>query len=158
MVSPNHNAEFYLTIIAVPVTILILLCGALFVRKETTSGMIVIIVSLPAQKKIGFSVSNQATQMLFFAAMAYFCFKLYRMYAVATRNEYLPARASMTFFAIITLILIVVTIINACMCVNNFHCGLKPHITTKKAKPEEKTTELSSNMAGTTVPSRMMID
>ncbi|KAJ5106322.1 hypothetical protein N7456_002997 [Penicillium angulare] len=139
VVSPNHNAEFYLTIIAVPVTILILLCGALFVRRESTTGMIVII-------------------LLFFAAMAYFCFKLFRMYDAATRDMYSPARASMTFFAIITLILIVVTIINACMCVNNFHRGLKPHITTKKAKPEEKTTELSSNMAGETVPSRMMID
>lgn len=89
--------------------------------------------------------------------MAYFCFKLFRMYATATFPQYLPARPSMTFFAIITLILIVITIINACMCVNNFHKGLKPHINKKKKSPEEKTTELSSNVAGQ-IPSRMMID
>jgi len=90
--------------------------------------------------------------------MAYFVFKLFRMYAQATYADYLPARPSMTFFAVITLILIVITIINACMCVNNFHRGLKPHISKKKVKPEEKTTELSSNLASSAVPSRMMID
>lgn len=45
--SSKHDAEFYLTIIAVPVTIIILLCGAFFVRREFTAGMIVIIVSCP---------------------------------------------------------------------------------------------------------------
>ncbi|KAJ5921753.1 hypothetical protein N7454_009227, partial [Penicillium verhagenii] len=137
--SASHNAEFYLTIVAVPVTIIILAFGAWFVRRESTSGMIVII-------------------LLFFAAMAYFVFKLFRMYAVATFTDYLPARPSMTFFAVITLILIVITIVNACLCVNNFHRGLKPHISKKKVKPEEKTTELSANLASVAVPSRMMID
>ncbi|KAJ6119300.1 hypothetical protein N7523_003580 [Penicillium sp. IBT 18751x] len=136
--SDKHDAEFYLTIIAVPVTILVLACGAWFVRRESTFGMIVII-------------------LLFFAAMAYFCFKLYRMYDPLTSPFYLPARPSMTFFAIITLVLIVITIVNACMCANNFNCGLKPHINKKRGPSEEKTTELSSNIAGQ-VPSRMMID
>jgi hypothetical protein len=136
--SNKHDAEFYLTIIAVPVTIIILAFGAFFVRRETTLGMISII-------------------LLFFAAMAYFIFKLYRMYAEATRDQYLAARPSMTFFAVITLMLIVITIVNACLCVNNFHHGLKPHIQNKKSKAEEKSTELSSNMEGQ-VPSRMMID
>lgn len=43
--SSKHDVEFYLTIVAVPVTILILTCGAWFVRRESTFGMIVIIVS-----------------------------------------------------------------------------------------------------------------
>lgn len=89
--------------------------------------------------------------------MAYFCFKLFRMYAKATWKQYLPAQTSMTFFAIVTLILILVTIINACMCVNNFNRGLKPHIARRKAPTAEKNTELSSNI-GAQVPSRMMID
>lgn len=63
----------------------------------------------------------------------------------------------MTFFAIITLILIVVTIVNACICVNNFNRGLKPHINKKKNSEAEKTTELSSNIGGK-IPTRMMID
>ncbi|KAJ5086021.1 hypothetical protein N7532_010792 [Penicillium argentinense] len=136
--SGKHDAEFYLTIVAIPVTIIILACGAWFVRRESTPGMITII-------------------LLFFAAMAYFIFKLYRMYDEATMANYLAARPSMTFFAVITLILIVITIINACMCVNNFHRGLKPHIQNKKRRTEEKSTELSSNV-DSQVPSRMMID
>lgn len=43
--SSKHDAEFYLTIIAVPVTIIILVFAAWFVRRESTAGMIVIIVS-----------------------------------------------------------------------------------------------------------------
>lgn len=46
--SSKHDAEFYLTIIAVPVTVIILLCGAFFVRREFTAGMIIIIVSFAA--------------------------------------------------------------------------------------------------------------
>ncbi|CAL5872960.1 uncharacterized protein PFLUO_LOCUS7229 [Penicillium psychrofluorescens] len=138
VVSANLDAEFILTIIAIPVTIIILACAALFVRRESMFGMVVII-------------------LLFFAAMAYFCFKLYRMYSPATFTQYLPARPSMTFFAVITLMLIVITIINACICANNFNRGLRPHINKKKTPEEEKTTELSSNIGGAAA-SRMMID
>ncbi|CAG8004096.1 unnamed protein product [Penicillium salamii] len=137
LVSAGGTAEFALTVTAIPVTIIILLCGAWFVRRETTAGMIVII-------------------LLFFAAMAYFCFKLFRMYDPETKPLYLPALNPMTFFAVITLVLITVTIINACLCVHNFHRGLKPHINKKRNKEEEKNTELNSNL--TQVPSRMMID
>ncbi|KAJ5543489.1 hypothetical protein N7535_005913, partial [Penicillium sp. DV-2018c] len=136
--SLKMDNEFALTVTAIPVTIIILICGAWFVRRETTTGMIIII-------------------LLFFAAMAYFCFKLFRMYSPETYSWYLPARPSMTFFAIITIVLIVITIINACICVHNFNRGLKPHINKKKNKEAEKTTtELTSNL--TQVPSRMMID
>ena len=62
----------------------------------------------------------------------------------------------MTFFAVITITLIIVTIIYAFMCVHNFNRGLKPHINKKKNKEAEKLTELSSNL--TQIPSRMMID
>lgn len=90
--------------------------------------------------------------------MAYFLFKLVRMYQPGRFKQYLPARRSLTFFAVVTLILIVMTIINACVCTNNFNRGLKPHINKRKRRnEEEKTTELSSNVAGQ-MPTRMMID
>lgn len=44
IVTNRKDAEFSLTIAAIPVTILILLCAAFFVRRETTLGMIAIIV------------------------------------------------------------------------------------------------------------------
>ena len=44
IVTNRHDAEFALTLAAIPVTILILLAAALFVRRESSVGMIVIIV------------------------------------------------------------------------------------------------------------------
>ncbi|KAF9889920.1 hypothetical protein FE257_006792 [Aspergillus nanangensis] len=140
IVTNREDIEFPLTLAAIPVTIIILVCAALLVRRESGLGMIAII-------------------LLYFAAMAYFLFKLVRMYAPETYAEYLPARRSLTFFAIITLVLIVLTITNACMCMHNFHKGLKPHINKKKGskEAEKANTELTSVAAGQ-VPNRMMID
>ncbi|KAF7159894.1 hypothetical protein CNMCM5623_005400 [Aspergillus felis] len=139
IVTDKADIEFSLTLAAIPVTILILICAAIFVRRESSVGMIIII-------------------LLYFAAMAYFLFKLVRMYQPQTYTNYLPARRSLTFFAVITIVLIILTIINASMCMHNFHKGLKPHINKRKSSKEaEKTTELSSNVAGA-IPNRMMID
>ncbi|KAL2003343.1 hypothetical protein VTN02DRAFT_4253 [Thermoascus thermophilus] len=139
IVTGKTDVEFALTLAAIPVTIIILLFAAYFTRRESTVGMIIII-------------------LLYFGALAYFLFKLVRMYQPEKYREYLPARRSLTFFAIITLVLIIMTIINACMCTHNFHKGLRPHISKKRVDPEEKTTELSSNMPGGPMPTRMMID
>ncbi|KAL5339114.1 hypothetical protein BJX70DRAFT_179092 [Aspergillus crustosus] len=138
-VTNRTDIEFALTTAAIPITIIILLCAALFVRRESSVGMIVII-------------------LLYFAAMAYFLFKLVRMYQPNTSNEYMLARRSLTFFAIITLILILMTIVNACMCMHNFNRGLKPHINKKKkSKDGEKNSTELENVEGQ-VPNRMMID
>ncbi|KAL2007851.1 hypothetical protein VTN00DRAFT_7833 [Thermoascus crustaceus] len=139
IVTGKTDVEFALTLAAIPVTIIILLFAAYFTRRENTFGMIIII-------------------LLYFGALAYFLFKLVRMYQPEKYREYLPARRSLTFFAIITLVLIIMTIVNACMCTHNFHKGLRPHICKKRVDPEEKTTELSSNMPGGPMPTRMMID
>lgn len=83
------------------------------------------------------------------------------MYQPAHEQFYIAARRSLTTFAVITIILIVITIINACMCTNNFNRGLKPHIVTGKMETEdEKTTmtEMTNNLGHGPVPSRMTID
>ena len=46
IVKNTTTTEFYLTIVAVPITIVILFLAALCVRKENKPGMVVIIVSL----------------------------------------------------------------------------------------------------------------
>lgn len=45
VVVDHNDIEFYLTIAAIPVTIVILLMAGLFTRKENTPGMLAIIVS-----------------------------------------------------------------------------------------------------------------
>ena len=47
------------------------------------------------------------------------------------------ARKELTTFAVITLILIVLTIVNACVCANNFNKGLKPYVTRRGVASDE---------------------
>lgn len=110
--------EFYLTIIAVPVTVCFLFFAAFVTRRESYFGQAIMIV-------------------VYFAAMAYFIFKLVRMYDtsdMAKVEEYLPARKALTVFAVITISLLVASIITACFCTKNFNKGLKPHIQKRKVE------------------------
>lgn len=85
---------------------------------------------------------------------------------------YDPVRRPLTTFAVMTVILITLTIINACMCTANFGRGLKPHIAGRKVESEEEKlangnmTEMPNYHyggyggpgAGGTMGSRMTID
>ena len=89
-----------------------------------------------------------------------------RMYDPHHRDAYLPARKELTTFAVLTLILIVMTIINACMCANNFNRGLKPYVTRRKPQADEEknryqyATEMTAGPSGKpgAPPMRMTID
>ncbi|KAF2211791.1 hypothetical protein CERZMDRAFT_68500 [Cercospora zeae-maydis SCOH1-5] len=113
VVTNTSDSEFYLTIAAIPITIIILLLAAYINRKESRAGQFCIIV-------------------IYFAAMAYFIFKLVRMYTPAREKNYQAARSSLTTFAVLTLLLLVVTIGTAIACMMNFNKGLKPHIQRRK--------------------------
>lgn len=64
----------------------------------------------------------------------------------------------MTSFAIIAIALIILTIVNACVCMANFDKGLKTHIMNTKLEEEKlNMTELSDLDHGQ-IPSRMIID
>jgi len=94
---------------------------------------------------------------------AYFIFKLVRIYQPSHSEVYLPVRISLTEFGVITLIFIVLTIINASICMANFDKGLKPFVLKGRIgeEEEEKTdlnmTELPDINHGQ-IPSRMTID
>ncbi|KAL6713815.1 hypothetical protein ACLMJK_008309 [Lecanora helva] len=142
IVVEKKDVEFALTIAAIPVTIVILILAGYITRKESTAGMVAIIT-------------------LYFCALAYFLFKLVRMFQHNERaRPYLPARKSLTTFAVITIILIIVTIVNAVMCAMNFKKGLKPYIASRKLESEEEKPNMMEmpNLAHGPVPSRMTID
>ncbi|KAG0651693.1 Golgi apparatus membrane, partial [Hyphodiscus hymeniophilus] len=143
IVSNIGDAEKWVTVAAIPVTIIILLLAAFWTRRENKVGMLITIV-------------------LFFGGMAYFIFKLARMYSPSRAKDYLPVRKNLTSFAVLTIILIVMTIINACACMANFNKGLKPHITKRKMGSEEEKidnmTELPDLKHGNPASSRMTID
>lgn len=102
----TKDVEFALTVAVIPITILVLWAALYFVRKENLSGMIVVIC-------------------LFFAAMAYFFFKLVRMYQPSQAYKYLATRKTLVVFAILTIILLTATIINSIYCCINFNQGLR---------------------------------
>jgi len=89
-----------------------------------------------------------------------------RMYELSHEFAYLAARKELTTFAVLTIILIVMTIINACMCANNFNRGLKPYVTGRKLENDDEknrypyTTEMTAGPSGKPgpVPTRMTID
>lgn len=141
IVLQSNDIEFQLTIVVIPLTIIFLLTAAWATRREITWLMTIVVI-------------------VFHGSMAYFLFKLVRMYTDKARlAQYLPARRSLTSFAVITLLLITVTIINAITCMLNFNKGLKPHITKRKFPSEEEKHGMTE-MSPTThsVPSRMTID
>jgi len=105
--------EMALTIAALPITILLLFLAAIIVRRE----------NYPAHAFIIF---------LYFAGMAYFIFKLVRMYDSSMAYEYTPARHSLTTFSVLAILLLVVTIATAVECMRNFNKGLRPHIQRRK--------------------------
>ncbi len=68
-------------------------------------------------------------QLLYLAALAYFVYKVVRMYAnTPRRTDYYPARKTLTVFAVITIILLLITIYVAVCCTLNFGKGLKQHV------------------------------
>lgn len=75
--------------------------------------------------------------------------------------RYIPARKSLTIFAVMTIILIIITITNAIMCALNFKQGLKPYIQKRKVESEdEKSTmmEMPNLAGGAPQSNRMEID
>jgi hypothetical protein len=77
-------------------------------------------------------------------------------------DTYKPIRPSLTTFAVITILLLMVTIVVACMCTHNFNKGLKPHISKRKVQdPDDKRYGPGNEMpalSGMPAGSRMTID
>lgn len=129
IVKNKNTIEWALTIAAIPVTIAVLLLAAMWTRKESRIGMLAVIV-------------------VYFGALAYFLFKLFRMYQPSHDAPYIAARKELTAFAVITIILIVCTIINASLCMWNFGHGLRPHISSRKLESDEEKQAAGGSLDG----------
>ncbi|KAF1966615.1 hypothetical protein BU23DRAFT_661827 [Bimuria novae-zelandiae CBS 107.79] len=121
VVKKTSTVEIALTAAALVTTFVMLFLAAYWVRREAVAGMIVVIV-------------------LYFVALGYFLFKLVRMYAAdADRlQDYRPARKSLTSFAVLTVLLLIITIVTACICTHNFNRGLKPFVNEKSVGSREE--------------------
>ncbi|KAI0976616.1 hypothetical protein F4678DRAFT_119392 [Xylaria arbuscula] len=133
--------EFGLTAAAIPVTIAILLCAAWSTRREWKAGMWIV-------------------GILYLGGLTYFIYKLARIYDPSQAKAYKPVAKSLTAFAVLTIILIILTIINALVCLFNFGHGLKQHLL-KSPRHEMDKDQASYSMHDVKqpqLPSRMTID
>jgi len=141
VVGGRSPTEFGLTAAAIPVTIAILLFSAWSARREWRVGM-------------------YAVGILYLGGLTYFIYKLARIYDHSQATFYMPVRKSLTAFAVLTIVLIILTIINALVCLFNFGHGLKQHLL-KSPRQEIDKDQASYSMHDvkqTQLPSRMTID
>ncbi|KAI1406248.1 hypothetical protein F4819DRAFT_241328 [Hypoxylon fuscum] len=140
VVGGKTPVEFGLTAAAIPITIAILLCAAWFTRREWKFGMIIVMI-------------------LYLGGLAYFIYKLARIYDPIEKDYYMPVRKSLTAFAVLTIILIILTIINAMVCLFNFGRGLKHHLNSPRQEIDKDQASYSMNdVKQAPLPTRMTID
>ncbi|GAA6023707.1 hypothetical protein JCM10207_008756 [Rhodosporidiobolus poonsookiae] len=109
LVSGTPTVEFVLTIVALPVTLVALVLFAIVVRVESRTGVWV-------------SFFVQA------CGMAYFIWKLYRIYADSSSDRYNSAQATLTIFSVISLVMLCATTAMMGICMLRFGSGLKDRI------------------------------
>jgi MFS family permease len=140
IVTKTNDPEFALTIATIPVTIFILLAAAFFIKRENKPGMICVIV-------------------LYLGGLSYFVFKLVRIYQPGHKEDYAAVRKSLTAFAVITILLIILTIANAIICMTNFGKGLKTHLmASKRVEEKPDLNSISLSDVKPHQPSRMTIE
>lgn len=97
--------------------------------------------------------------ILFLGGLSYFVFKLVRIYQPGHASSYFAVRKSLTAFAVITILLIILTIANAIVCMRNFNEGLKAHLlASRKVEEKPDATSISLHDVKPQMPSRMTID
>ncbi|KAI3630108.1 hypothetical protein MIR68_011543 [Amoeboaphelidium protococcarum] len=108
VLNPN-DPEYALTIIAVPVIFFMLMFAVYGLRQENRIVMGIFIAGC-------------------MCACAYFVFKLVRMYTPSQEFKYLYSRKFLTFFALLNLLFVLITLVISVLCLLNFDKGLKQHI------------------------------
>lgn len=136
IVTGLEDFEKWISICVIPVIILVLFMAHFWVRREKKFGVFMAIAC-------------------FFGGLAYVTFKVARMYQPGYEESYLLIRKNLTSFAVVTIISIVLTIINASICMANFNKGLQPHIIRQQIGRCEESAIQMTELPGS---SRVMLD
>ncbi|KAG0001312.1 hypothetical protein BGZ79_004824 [Entomortierella chlamydospora] len=116
----SGDPEYYLTIIVLPLTMPILYSAVYAVRHESRRWMTSFIVAM-------------------LCGVAYFVFKVVRMYVGDKVDNYKGINRFLTLFATLCLVTILATIANAAVCFRNFGKGLKSQIIKEAQEPSNQT-------------------
>ncbi|PVV04552.1 hypothetical protein BB560_000948 [Smittium megazygosporum] len=118
LVLKSTDTEFYITVALIPISLLVLVASYYALKRESAALMWAFIFGMNG-------------------CIGYYVFKIARMYDSRQHSKYSGVRAIMTFFGIISLILIVVTVFQAIICLTNFGQGLLKQMELIKGVPSD---------------------
>jgi len=144
LILQKDDWERYVTVAALPVSLILLVEGHLAARHESKWMMITFMTGCAS-------------------AMIYFVYKLVKVFADRDSAIYELVWKSLTTFSIISIILLLITFIFACMVMHNFGRGLKTQLAKKTQSAaagglKRKGTEYVHRGPMSTHPNRMSIN
>ncbi|KXN68402.1 hypothetical protein CONCODRAFT_19000 [Conidiobolus coronatus NRRL 28638] len=105
----TDDYEFYITLVAIPLSLVILIGVIQGVRREH-------------------KVITLVSMMGFLVGLAYFIFKTYRIFDKETAYKYYDYKKFLTLFAVLSIVVLTVSYILTLLCYLNFGKGLERHI------------------------------
>ncbi|GBE78126.1 hypothetical protein BKA93DRAFT_784356 [Sparassis latifolia] len=109
LVLNSHNAEYYLTCLALPLSIVVLVIGDQAARRENKWMMLAFMTGC-----VG--------------AMVYFLYKLVKVLRLKSTATFILVWQTLTTFSVIAIALLILTFVFACIVMNNFGRGLKTRV------------------------------
>jgi len=118
MVLQSTNVEYYITVAALPASLIVLLAGHLGARYENKSLMYAFMLSC-----VG--------------ACGYFTFKLFRIISQRQDDNIRPVFKTLTAFAALAITFLIATFVWSCIVLSNFGSGLKMHMSKEKDESDQ---------------------
>lgn len=147
----KHDLKYFITVSTLPLTCVMLLLTAFFVRHEYRAGTAAVLVWISSSVNLHFITDLSFIQMLQFGLLAYGIWTTYLMYSEET-TLFLAVRPSLSLFGVLFLFLLCGTIAMTCACFRNFDKGLKPYIASgNQASLLEESYELRSRKTYTRI-------
>ncbi|KOS46161.1 hypothetical protein ACN38_g2892 [Penicillium nordicum] len=125
-----QDMDFILNATVIPITIMTLVLSAQFCKREKTKSLIL---------------------MMFFMLLiiGFLVLILIRIHSSAESTDFSSFRVSLTLFAAVSALLMVLTVINSVLCIMNFNKGLKNHVFTPKKRKTSVSLELQPQETST---------
>ncbi|KAJ5589008.1 hypothetical protein N7537_011686 [Penicillium hordei] len=130
-----RDFDFIINASVIPVTIMTLVLSAQFCKREKMKSLIL---------------------MIFFMLLitAFLVLILIRIHSDADSADFSSFRVSLTLFAAVSALLMVLTIVNSVVCITNFNKGLKNHV----FSPKKRKTSVSLELQPQETPTRFLLN
>ncbi|KAJ5459405.1 hypothetical protein N7530_011349 [Penicillium desertorum] len=131
---PPEDMDFVVNASVIPITIATLVLSAQFCKREKTKSLVFMM-------------------FLMLLIVGFLVLILLRMYSSNDSTDFSSFRTSLTLFAGVSLLLMVLTIVNSVMCILNFNKGLKNHV-----HPPKKGKTVSLELESQETPTRFLLN